>query len=162
MDGHEHRRRGHELVTATEAHHRFGVPAGTVRSWKNRGELIARGLDSQGRTLYLLAELLARRERQRVALLDRSGVSAPGTGQTVATLQRSFPPPVCLPGGFVRLGGAMAKDQQLPENVVTIVVRPELDEDALASIVARIRTGVRDAFTSALAPDDGEAMQRPA
>lgn len=40
------------LLTAAQAAHFLGVPAGTVRSWANRGRLASHDRDGLGRPLY--------------------------------------------------------------------------------------------------------------
>lgn len=40
------------LLTAAQAAHFLGVPAGTVRSWANRGRLASHDRDGFGRPLY--------------------------------------------------------------------------------------------------------------
>lgn len=45
-------------IAAHEAQERYGIKAGTVRSWASRNRLHARGLDDAGRPLYDTREIL--------------------------------------------------------------------------------------------------------
>ncbi len=46
-------------IAAHEAQERYGIKAGTVRSWASRRRIHARGLDDAGRPLYDTREVLA-------------------------------------------------------------------------------------------------------
>lgn len=53
------------LLSAQEAERLLGIPAGTVRAWKARGQLHHWGLDEQHRPLYYESDLIACRDRLR-------------------------------------------------------------------------------------------------
>jgi len=58
---------GVELVTAVEAATRCGVPAGTVRVWDHRGQVVAVGRNRRGAKLYRITDLQQRAERSEIA-----------------------------------------------------------------------------------------------
>lgn len=64
------------LLTAAQAHQYLGIPAGTVYSWRSRGELRPLDRDASGRPRYEVGELLRLRDDR--PLLDPCRTSMQG------------------------------------------------------------------------------------
>ena len=66
--------RGDGLLSTPEAAALLGVSAATVRSWRNRGHLVAQGLDERNRPLHTREALRAAERRVRENGLQTSGI----------------------------------------------------------------------------------------
>lgn len=67
-------RRGDGLLTTPEAARLVGVSPATIRSWRNRGHLVAQGLDERSRPLHTREAVRAAERRVRENGLGISGV----------------------------------------------------------------------------------------
>jgi DNA-binding transcriptional MerR regulator len=66
--------RGDGLLTTAEAGCLAGVPAATVRKWRERGRIAPAGLDERGRPLYTREAVRAAERRVRENGLRTSGI----------------------------------------------------------------------------------------
>jgi transposase-like protein len=67
-------RRGDGLLTTAEAARLVGVQPVTIRQWRNRGHLVAQGLDEQNRPLHTREAVRAAEKRVRENGLQASGI----------------------------------------------------------------------------------------
>lgn len=66
--------RGDGLLTTAEAARLAGVSPATVRSWRNRGWLVAQGLDERNRPLHTREAVRAAERRVRENGIAASGI----------------------------------------------------------------------------------------
>lgn len=66
--------RGDGLLTTAEAGRLIGVSPATIRSWRNRGHLVAQGLDERNRPLHTREAVRAAERRVRENGLATSGI----------------------------------------------------------------------------------------
>jgi hypothetical protein len=127
------------------------IPAATVRSWANRGQLYARALDGQGRPLYFEHEIVALRNTRRVAVAKRAATMQHRASSTRVSTDRVLS---CVRGR----GGVMAGNDQTPteEPLVPteIVVPVSLDlskaESQLSAFCDRVVRDIGQAVATGL------------
>ena len=66
--------RGDGLLATADAARLAGVSAATIRSWRNRGHLVAQGLDERGRPLHTREAVREAERRVRENGLQASGI----------------------------------------------------------------------------------------
>jgi DNA-binding transcriptional MerR regulator len=66
--------RGDGLLTTPEAGRLVGVSPATIRSWRNRGHLVAQGLDERGYPLHTREAVREAERRVRESGLQASGI----------------------------------------------------------------------------------------
>jgi DNA-binding transcriptional MerR regulator len=69
-----HPPRADGLLTTPEAARLVGVQPVTIRQWRNRGHLVAQGLDERGRPLHTREAVRAAEQRVRQNGLAASGI----------------------------------------------------------------------------------------